>query len=350
MPSDEKAREVLEVLSGPRARFDESLMLTIEEIQGFLAMHRDPEEDSAGRVAMELGTFAAGRIDTERFAALMKDHGELDHEIRHELDVALETLTRLHERGDSLFLAQVAQGGDLRDAVARALAEIGRAFAAARLVKAARTGGGEAELDASRNGFPFPEWSVEERKVAPPLVVTLHGEDLVAGGLMEFLDGSLKIGLVANSKGPPAPLAELLLPGLWVEQAGDVEALTGFGASAAPGIAAVMSDGAALFRHDPGAGDSVTECLTVESLPESDPRTRIGRVSVAQQLRALNQLKTLRSLVEAPAPQAAPPEVAAEPAPTAAAAAAQPVAVPAEADAAGQLAGWLLSQTDLTGA
>jgi hypothetical protein len=132
-----------------------------------------------------------------------------------------------------------------------------------------------------------------------------------------------------------------------VEQAGEVEALKGFGASAAPGIAAVMSDGAALFRHDPGAGDAVTECLTVESLPESDPRTRIGRVSVAQQRRALNQLKTLRGLAEAPAPQA-PAPVVAEPAPAAAAAPAQPVAVPAEADAAGQLAGWLLSQTDLT--
>ena len=58
MPSDEKSQGALEALAGPRGRFDETLTLSIEEIQGFLSTHRDPDEDRTDRVAHELGAFA----------------------------------------------------------------------------------------------------------------------------------------------------------------------------------------------------------------------------------------------------------------------------------------------------
>lgn len=185
MPSDEMARRAVEALAGPRMRFEEMLTVSIEEIRGFLGSHRTPDEDRGDRVAHELGVFAEGRIDMERFAALLQDAESLDREVRHELEVALETLTRLRQRGDDLFLARVAPGGDLRDTVARALSEVGSAFAAGRLVEAARAGGGEEELDASQKGFPFRQWSRDERGVAPPLVVQVEGADLLAGGLEE---------------------------------------------------------------------------------------------------------------------------------------------------------------------
>ena len=352
MPSDEKAGVVLSILAEPAGRFSEAVMLSIEEIQGFLATHRDPEEDSTTRVQAELGSFAAGRIDTERFAALMQDHQELDHEVRHELEVALETLTRLHERGDKLFGARVAPGGDLRDAVARAYAEIGKAFAAARLVKAAQAGGGEEELDASKKGFPFRNWSADERSLAPPVVVTVHGEDVVAGGLSEFMDGSAKVVLVVDGKAPVAPLAELLFAGRWVEQASEPAELAAFGAFDGSGVAALLPEGAATFRHDPGAEPA----LTLGTLPAEAPKARVGVTTGAQQAAALDQLRTW-SLAGAPAAPAPAPlaETGAPDAPadtTAPAAPSAPAAAPAPAgapDPAGQLAGWLLQQAGLSG-
>jgi hypothetical protein len=355
MPSDEKAGAVLSILAEPAGRFSEAVMLSIEDVQGFLATHRDPEEDATTRVQAELGSFAAGRIDTERFAALMQDHQELDHEVRHELEVALETLTRLHERGDKLFGARVAPGGDLRDTVARAYAEIGKAFAAARLVRAAQAGGGEEELDASKKGFPFRNWSAEERAIAPPVVVTVHGEDLEAGGLSEFMDGSAKVVLVVDGSAPVAPLSGLLFADRWVEQTGDPADLSGLAGFDGPGVAAVLPEGAATFRHDPGAAPA----LTVTALPDEAPRHRVGITTPGRQAADLNHLRNWDEASASgpppgPAEGATPASETPAPAAAPAAAAAAPESpatppAPAAPDEAGQLAGWLLQQAGLGG-
>lgn len=364
MPFSEKARATLAALKEPRDNFRETVMLSIEEIQGFLATHRDPGEDRTERVTRELGNFAAGRIDAERFASVLQEEQALDREVRHELDLALDTLTRLHERGDDLFMAQVAPGGDLRDTVARALSEVGRAFAAARLVSAVQKGRDPEDHDASQKGFPFRRWSRDERSVSPPLVVQLSGEDLLADGLAEFLDGSLKLALVIEGKAPPAALAGLIRPGVWVEQVDEPSAAADFAASDAAGALGVMSEGAAFFRYDPSAGRTLAECLTVESLPEGDPRARIGAVSVAQQTRDLDLLRSLAEAASAapvkpggdgPAASEASAPAGGEGAP--ATSSDQPPAPPAAgqpaapgSDPVGALAGWLLQNSDLSGA
>lgn len=351
MPSDEMARRAVEALAGPRMRFEEMLTVSIEEIRGFLGSHRTPDEDRGDRVAHELGVFAEGRIDMERFAALLQDAESLDREVRHELEVALETLTRLRQRGDDLFLARVAPGGDLRDTVARALSEVGSAFAAGRLVEAARAGGGEEELDASQKGFPFRQWSRDERGVAPPLVVQVEGADLLAGGLEEFLDGAVKLVLVVAGKAPPAALAALIGPGLWVEQVDDAEGLTEFAAAELPGIAGVIPDGSARFRYRGGVGDEAG--LEIESVPDTAPKGRIGSISADQQARGLALLNAWANGLggSAPVESAGPAEAAAGDGPGEAAPVASPAAPPLTpaADPAGALAGWLLQNADLGG-
>jgi hypothetical protein len=358
MPSEALAQGALAVLDGPRARFDETLTLSIEEIQGFLNTHRDPEQDQTGRVAQELGTFAAGRIDVDRFAALLQETQSLDREVRHELEVALETLTRLKSRGEDLYVARVAPGGDLRDTVAKALSEVGRAFAAARLVEAARDGASTDAHDASQKGFPFRKWSRDERGVAPPLIVQVAGEDLVAGGLAEFLDGSVKLALVVDGKAPAASLAGLLASGLWVEQVDAPDKLTDFAAAEVPGVAAVVPDGCALFRFD-GSG-APGGALEVSFLPEDAPKVRVGSISAAQQARDLDHLRAMsesavgRKEATPAGPEAGPATTGAPVSGEGAAVgtpqvapAAQP-AVPAS-DPAGALAGWLLQNADLSG-
>jgi hypothetical protein len=354
MPSDELARGALEILAGPRARFEETLTLSIEEIRGFLRSHRDPDEDQGERVAHELGAFAQGRIDMDRFAALLQDSQSLDREVKHELEVALETLTRLRDRGDDLFLARVAPGGDLRDTVARALSEVGSALAAARLVEAAQSGGGQEERDASQKGFPFRRWSRDERGVAPPLVVQVEGGDLVAGGLDEFLDGSVKLVLVVTGKAPAAALAGLIAPGVWVEQTDSADKLADFAGGDVPGIAAVVPEGCAVFRFRGDLTDG--DRLEVESVPEGAPRARIGSISAAQQVRALALLEALASGFGGSAGDSAGTEVglaevAAPPAGSGVSETPPPVAQPLTpaADPAGALAGWLLQNADLSG-
>jgi hypothetical protein len=358
MPSEALAQGALAALDGPRARFDETLTLSIDDIRGFLNTHRDPDQDQAGRVAQELGTFAAGRIDVDRFAALLQETQSLDREVRHELDVALETLTRLKSRGEDLYIARVAPGGDLRDTVMKALAEVGRAFAAARLVEAAQSGGGDDAHDASQKGFPFRRWSRDERGVAPPLIVQVAGEDLIPGGLAEFLDGSVKLVLVVDGKAPVASLAGFIAPGLWVEQVDAPEKLTDFAAAQVPGLAAVVPEGCALFRYDgsaaPGSG------LDVSFLPDEASKVRVGSISAAQQARDLNHLRALSEsgLGRTDAPSAGP-EAGADTtdgassveSPAAAAPAPVPAAQPAApaSDPAGALAGWLLQNADLSG-
>jgi hypothetical protein len=352
MPSDEKVSAALSALKAPRARFDEALMLSIEEIQGFLATHRDPEEDRASRVAHELGTFAAGRIDVDRFAALLQDSQSLDREVRHELDLALDTLTGLRKRGEGLFRTRVAPGGDLRDTVAQALAEIGRAFAAARLVESARAGDPGEAHDASQKGFPFRRWSTEERSLGPPLVVEVEGKDLLAGGLSEFLDGTTKLVLVVEGQAPPAALAGLIAPDVWVEQAEKGEELKGFSEYGGAGIAALVGEDAALFRHDPTGGDGLGARISVLREVEAAPKRRLGSVSARQMSRDLAHLKALRDAggtTPAPAQAGAP---AGEAPASAERAPAQPAAAAAGqqgADPAGMLAGWLLQNTDLSG-
>ncbi|MHC4940145.1 MAG: hypothetical protein ACYTHK_14450 [Planctomycetota bacterium] len=301
MPSD----RILELLARPAAVFESALAATAEQVR--TASAPTPDNGDPG-----FGAFAAGRMDTDRFASLLVKSETLDDAAVDHIREAHTTLTSLLERRKTLFIVDVPPGESLRENVARALAEIGRAFGAARTVDLARANGWRPEHEAYLHGFEFRLWNRTERESAPPLVVHVDGADLFAGGLLEFLDGALKIVLVVRGTAPPAPLAPLVRPGTFVLQTHDEKELARLAECEGPGVAALMPEGAARFVNDPKGG------LTVDFLPDP-PRKPVGGYSVAQQRTDLDSLKA--------------PEVPV------------PVERPAE-DPVDQLAAWLLDHAE----
>jgi len=322
---DPGLRRAFEKIRGP---FASSLARTLEQARGVLAAQRPAqEEESAG-----LGTFDAGRVDAGRFAALLRRERTPDPEALARMEAAFAVLLELAARGPTLYEAQVEPGGSLRDTVAAALAAIGRAFGAARLFELARLGRfREAEHGDLLHPFPFGRWNRSERAVAPPLLVTVHGADLRAEGLAEFLDGAFKAILLVRGDAPLAALARLATPGTFVQQAANGTALDRFAAWDGPGIAALVPEGAAHFLHDPAAGATWAERIEVAYAPEMAKPPRVGGRTATQQL---EDLRHLAALATPPAPAAAAPEAVG-------------AATGGGDDAAGRLAAWLLSQAQL---
>ncbi len=340
MPSDvTPVDQVLQVVEGRMEDFQSALVRAVEDVRGFLASHRAPAGDRSPEVAAQLGAFGAGRIDPGRFASLLAVPETLDAERLHRVEKALSHLEALEARGEELYRTKVPPGGDLRDTVAHALANVGGAYGMIRVVASARDGRSE-PLDPAdfAHGFPARRWGRSERKMAPPLVVEVKGEDLAVGGLAEFLEGGLEIVLVVDGNTPPAPLARLVAPGVFVVQTTDPAGLGPAMAFDGPVIAAVMPDGAARFTHDPTAGDSYAARLTVDHLPDSDSLAAVGPISVFQQAQDLAHLSALAA------------SGGASVASVSASAASAPAAGTAETGAstpADRLAGWLLQQAQL---
>jgi hypothetical protein len=338
MPSDDRVRLALDAFRGPIRAFASALVTTSDEVRRYLATCRFTWDGQVARVRAELGPLAAGRIDPERFAALASDHREAGPAAIAAVERALDALTDLTGRGELLCRVEVPEGGGLHDAVARALGEIGRAFAAARLARDVRTGRWPAGAEAAAvDALPFARWTRSERRLAPPLVVSVQGGALRPAGLSEFLDGHLKLVLVVEGECPPAPLARLVAPGTFVLQTHDGAGLDRLAAFEGPGVAALVPDSAARFVHDPGAGLAAYDRLRIERLPDRPPRRALGGLSAAQQV---EELELLRSLATRPA--------GAEPRPAGAVAAAAPGGGPASADPTEKLAAWLLSRVDLS--
>lgn len=330
-----------------RKAFRSALVLTIEQVRSRLDSESARDEQPGRRAAAELGSFAKGRIDPERFAMLTSSSRTDDTGWLAPSRRALETLRAVLARGDELYRVEVERGGDLYAAVERALGEAGRAFGAARLVELARAGRYAAsEHDSMLDGLPFREWSAAERAKAPPLVIEVEGQDLVAGGLAGFLDGAIKILLIAHGQTSPAPLIRLVTPGILVMQTSEPDDLTIVGESEGPAIAALVPRGAGQFVHRPTAG------IEIRHLPEEEPRRALGQISAFQQVEELRSLRTLaRSSAEAarvkgttgPAAETNGRGLSAEsagaPVPSEIARAAEPV---------DKLAAWLLQQADLS--
>ncbi len=337
MPSDPRSETALRALAGPIEDYRSAVVNTVEEVRGYLARHRPGREAADGGVAAGLGEFAAGRIDTDRFAKLLSDSGPEDPERLRKVEKAFDILRVIAAGGDDLFQVSVKPGALLRDAIAQRWSEIGRAFAAARVAAMATSGrlnmnGAERLLEPLR----FELWNDAERELAPPLVVEVDGADLRAGELAEFLDGKVKMVLVVRGEMAPAPLVRLITPSTFVLQTADDTGLDRFSAFPGPAIAALVSEDAARFIHDPARGDEPSRRIELIRVPEAAPKRRIGGASVRQQRDELEMLVSLaRSSTAAPAPLAAAgteavtPESAAE-------------------DPVNKLAAWLLSQADLT--
>lgn len=335
MPSDERLAAVHESLRPQRDAFRAALVATAEQVRAFLRDQRTtPSNGRGGRLGVELGTFGADRIDTTRLAAVLQAGVTLDPTTVTAVERALETLTALAGTGAPPAEVNVPPGGDLRLVVGRALADTGRAFGAVRAFELVRAGGRRVEEVATEpDGLPYARWSRGERRLAPPLVVTVDGADLRAECLAEFLDGRQKLVLAVRGACAPAALARLITPGTFVLQTTDATGLDRLAAWDGPGIAALVPDTAARFTHDPTAGPEPWDRLTIAFLPERAPRLAVGGVSAGQQG---EELQLLRALATRPA--AAGTAVAAEP--TAAGA--------SSAEPADRLAAWLLAQADLS--
>ena len=338
MPSDKttdgRVERSLAILEKAREDFHSALVATSEELRGLLDAGSGSAEARAERTAAELGAFAVGHIDVDRFSAFEETGEPVAVTVAPKLEAASRTLQSLLDRGDDLFLVRAEAGKDLREVVSAGLARAGRAFGAARTVELARSGRyDEAQHGEWLNRFPPSLWSGRERKLAPPIVVEIEGTDLLAGGLADFLDGAQKIVLVVRGPAPPAELSRLITPGLMVVQAEDPADLSVLAETEGPAVAALLPDGAARFVHLP-EDDGGRGRLTVNHMPEDEPKRALGRVSVYQQAEGLRHLASLAAgWGLAAAPAAAPSGDGA--------------AAPAASTAADTLAAWILRQADL---
>ncbi|MBI4539946.1 MAG: hypothetical protein HY704_10615 [Gemmatimonadetes bacterium] len=343
MPSDDRVRLALEALAAPLERFRSALAVTLEQARGILVAQQATANGRARQLAAELGPFAAGRMDVERLAALVASPEALEPAAAKRIERAVDTLRALLSLGDELVTVRVEPGARLCDAAAAALAQVGRAFGAARAIELAKSARYvPAEHDGWLAALPFDDWMRGERRLAPPLVVEVDGHDLRAGGLAEFLDGNQKIVLVVGGESPPAPLVRLITPAVFVLQSGDASGLERLAAWDGPGVAALVPEGAARFVHDPSAGSEPWQRLRVEYAPETAPSRALGGQS------AFQQREELRQLVALVTPAAASAAVVAAAAP--AAPAGSPAGEAAATDPVGKLAAWLLSQADLADA
>jgi hypothetical protein len=355
MPSDDRFTSALAALASARAAYLSAVAATHDEVTTLLAAAKGAETGGGERAALELGSLGAGRIDVERFATLFASGPALDAAAERALERARALLGDLLARHDSIFHLRVESGDDVRAAVAAALALSGRAFGAARAAELARGGRyREAEHAVLFEPFSFRLWTRQERRLAPPLVVEVHGSDLSAAFLADYMDGAQKIVLLVSGAMPPAPLVRLITPDVAVAQIADVKALARLGAHDGAGVFAVVEDGdAALFVHDPSAGASVAERLAIERLPSKEPRGGAMRSSPFQRTQELKQLKELQTLVAAAGAgagisPAAPNGVATSSAATdGAVTAGQPEVAAPVIEPADRLAAWLLREAQL---
>jgi hypothetical protein len=299
MPSDERTAQAYEVLADRMAAFRAGLTSARDELREHVESHRGVERDLTRSAALALGTFASGRIDAQRFGTLLADQRTLAPEAATTLAKCVEVLDELLAYGDALFVRRVPQGASLREEADARLAEIGRAFAVARVFQSLRRGAPTlpAYLAMLRR-FPFALWSRAERELAPPLMIRLAGADLRAEHLVEFLDGAVRIALVVDDPASPAPLVRLITPSVLVVQTSDIAALDALNGAPGPAVAALLPEGCAEFVHDPRAGARLDERLTIARM-SADKGASLGWRSARQAREELAQLDALAELCRA---------------------------------------------------
>lgn len=280
---------------------------------------------ASDRAVVELGQFAAGRIDAARFAALSTGSPALDATARQRVERAAAVLTDILAAADDSFVIDVPAGASVRVSVAEALARFGCAFGAATVIELVRAGRFvPSEHDRLLDWYGFDEWSRAERMAAPPLVVRLDGADLRGASFASFMDGAVHFVVVPRSATTPAPLGCLITPSVLVAQTADQTGLETFAAFDGPAIVALMASDAACFVHDPAAGKSPWQRIKIWQRPTAPPRRTVGGISPRQQLDALAQLE---ALAERPALSDTPVEALA----------------PGSGDPTDRLATWLLN-------
>ena len=332
MRSDPRVRDALALLAQPIGRFRSAVAATIEEVRTELSASQADAAERAEHLKAQFGRFADGRLDLSRLAPVLTGDRRSDPAERARLQAAFDTLQDVAAHGDDAFCLRVPADTAVDAAVCTQLATIGRAFGAARVAASARGRGTVLGMpdEQAMSRFPFAEWTAVERRLAPPLVVSVSGHDLNVAALARCLDGGLKILLIVDGLSAPAPLVRLITPNVFVAQVHEVREAEAIGSWPGAGIAAVVPPAGAVFVHDPAAGAAMHQRLTVTKSGDQ-PRARIGELSAAQQTEEILQLQALAARPDVP--PAWPPTPAEAPAP--------------DVD---RLAAWLLRQADLSDA
>lgn len=330
MPSDPRIAQALSALAQPIAEFRALVRDALTRAEAFLTAQSAGAGERATRARAELGRFAERHIDPARFAVLFSPAREAAPVSLETLSRAIDTLRAAIARGDDLFVVNIPPGGHLDAVLVPALGEIGRAFGAVILTDLIRSGRYHAEAhDRFLDPMEFSAWNSGERRVAPPLVITLDGVDLHAGELARFADGREKIVLVVRGECAPAPLVRCITPGTLVLQTDDGRNLDRVAAFGGPAIAAIVPEGAATFVHDPAAGREAWQRLVITH-PGGAPRRGIGGASVWQMAEDLALLADLARIpVAIPDRRGAPP--------------------PPAGEVVDRIAAWLLGQSELPG-
>lgn len=324
MPSDDRLALARAAIAKPLAVYRSHVVSSLERVRGVLSAAGGPS-----RLEVELGTFARGRIDAELFSALIRGTS-LDAGARARITQAVRVLEELAALHDEAFAIDLRSGGPLDLVVSSTLATLGRAFGAmisADLIRTDRFR--PADHDLLMLAWGFEHWSRDDRRHAPPLVVTLDAEDLRPEKLAHLIDGGIHIVLVVRGTCAPGPLVRLITPGTLVLQTSDKTGLDRFAAYDGPAVAALVSDDATTFIHDPDRGSAPWQRITIWHRPATEPRKSIGGISPRQQREELAQLE---ALAERPSLSSTPVDALA----------------PAGAgDPTERLASWLLTQSGL---
>jgi hypothetical protein len=290
MPSDNRILDAVKTVARERDAFRSALAAALEQVRGIMAAGNHVEA-APERVGHELGAFAAGRIQFDRFADIATQESKPKkaelNTIRHAQQLLAATLAM----GDELHILDAPEKSDLAAIVHEALATSGRAFAAAYAIERIRTGRDAQASEETLLAPLMPErWTRAEREIAPPLVVRVDGSDLNVSGFADLLQGAQKIVLLVDGSAPPAALARLISPHVFVMQCRAIEDLAKLSDVDGPAIAAVINEPAAVFTWN-----RVT--LAVDNLPAELPKRPLRTATIARQREDLEWLKVLAKLL-----------------------------------------------------
>lgn len=301
------------VASASLGDFRSSLATAVGLLRGSLAQVTGDSKKKQEIAEKSLGSFAAGRIDASRFEEFATNKTTVEASAGPIIERALDVMVELMDSGDALNRVRLEEGQNLRCLLSRTTKNIGRAFGAAQAVELAKVGNYiEAEHGGWFDAYLYKNWSAVQRNLAPAIVVELADGSAQATNIGEYVDGNFKAILVYGEDCPPAPLARLITPGVFVLQTSDCLGLDDFLSFEGPGIAAVVPQGAARFAHDPRRGSTLAQRLVGVEIPDSLSLRHSGGLSVTQQqqdlaqLQALASAETLTAAAEEPAAKANP--------------------------------------------
>ena len=304
MPSNQPCdcpEDVKAVASASLGDFRSSLATTVGILRASLAQVTGDAGKQQEIAEKSLGSFAAGRINSELFDKFATNKTKVAEGAGPVIERALDVMVELMDQGDALNRVQLNEDQNLRCMMSRTLKNIGRAFGAAQAVELAKAGMySESEHEGMFDAYLYKHWTPAQRALAPAIVIELANGSAQTTNLGEFVDGNQKVVLVYGADCPPAPLARLVSPNMFVLQTTDCLGLEDFLSYQGPGVAAVVPQTSARFAHDPRRGATIAARLVGIEIPGS-PSFRVrGGLSVSQQQEDLAQLEALAN-AEAPA-------------------------------------------------